>query len=139
MNVGQRQEDAGSRLAVAWLVNDLSNGAPLQLGQDFMAMITRHHGDDSFRVCDHGRAIHRMLEHGTGADEGAVLFGFVDPEPTAHERLHPGALAACENDGPAGRDWRYLVHSVPCLARPGWRGRIAGGRTRSPETCRLSH
>jgi membrane protein YdbS with pleckstrin-like domain len=110
MDIGQWQEDPGGGFAVAWLVNDLSDGSPLELSQYFSAMIPPHHGDDPSWVRHHGRAIQRMLEHRAGTDEGTVLFGPVAAEPTVDERLHPGPLAAGENDCPVGRGWVLLIH-----------------------------
>ena len=93
-------------------------------------MLPPHHSDDPSRVRHHGRAIHRMLEHRAGSDEGTVLFGPVAAEPTLDERLHPGPLAAGEDDRPVGRGRVLLIHGAPS-ARVGSRGvEVCSGRIR---------
>ena len=98
-------------------------------------MITRHHGDDSPRVRHQGRAIHRMLEHRARADKGAILFGPVEAEPAMNERLHPGAFAPREDDGPVGRGWVLLIHDVPLTEFSGQGAEKHSVNNQLSETC----
>ena len=98
-------------------------------------MITPHHGDDAFRGCHQGRAVHGMLKYGAGADEGAILFGPVESEPAMNEWLHPGAFASRKDDGPAGRGWVLLIHDVPLTEFGGQGAEGHSGNNRLSETC----
>ena len=59
-----------------------------------MLMLSGHHGDALTREQNSVGPVQRMLKHGTGSDESAILFGLVSPEPSLNERSEPFSVTS---------------------------------------------
>ena len=65
-----------------------------------MPMLSGDHSDAMLGSNNPVRPVQRVLKHGTGSDESAILLGFVSPEPSLNERVEPFSVASSQNDRP---------------------------------------
>jgi hypothetical protein len=68
--------------------------------------------DTPFRRNNPVRTVQRMLEHGAGSNESAVLFWPVVPQPCLDHRLEPFTIASGEDNGPEISRIAGRIHDV---------------------------
>ncbi len=96
-------------------------------------MASRDDGDTPLRRNDLVRPVQGMLEHGSGPDKGAVLFGLVAPQPSLNERFEALSLASGQNYRPQvlvllryelhGAVLRFFKESFDLASRSTWQRR----------------
>jgi hypothetical protein len=65
-----------------------------------MLMLSGDHGDALLGGDNLVGPVQRMLKHGTGSDESAILFGLVSPELSLNERSEPFSVTSGQHDRP---------------------------------------
>jgi hypothetical protein len=96
-NPGQAQENACRSFPIGWLKDQLA-------------------GDPPLRSTNPVRPVQRVLEHGAGPDEGAILLGLGLAEPSLNERLEPSPPARTTDHKSLSLDASFMM-GLPVFLR----------------------
>ena len=111
-DVGEREKDPGRRVPILGLQQYDAYRPPIELVPDLRLMVPSRHHDHSLPGREQGRAVERVLEHGAGPDEGAVLLRLGRSQPSPDECARPDSVPSRQYNRPQVPSCHLLLLSV---------------------------